>query len=488
MRRNLGESLASIGQFNAPIEQATTPALEALQDYSVGVELQRKGQTDKAVPFFKRATERDADFALAYLRLGVCYRDLRQLALGNQQLEHAWRLRQRVSERERLNIAATYHRYITGELNQRLEATLLWTQTWPQDAGAHHIHGNSLVITGQYEQAAETYRAALRLDADYALSRANLALSLIGLNRFEEARAVIAEGQARGADIAGFHNRLFLLAFLKGDAAEMARQTEWFVGRPDEYQMREWQARAAASAGRRRQAEEFFAQAATLAAARGLMAEQARLLACRANMNALFGMTNAAQQQTARVLTLLAEKNIAYQELMPSPIGQVDWQPPAWTFALCGAAAQAQTLADDLHHKLPQDTLHNKLWLPLIRATIEWQRGGGAERALQLLQPAREYEAALGFRLAWLRGQAYLQAGNAPLAAAEFERILAHRGWDVLSSLWPLAHLGLARATALSGDAAKSRQQYEAFFAFWSQADADLPVLREARQAYEKLK
>ena len=215
----------------------------------------------------------------------------------------------------------------------------------------------------------------------------------------------------------------------------MNRQAEWFAGRPDEYQLREWQARAAASAGRRRQAEENFAQAATLAAARGLFAEQARILARSANMNATFGMTSAAQQQTGRVLALLAEKNIGYQELLPSPIEQLDWQPPAWTLALCGEAAQAQTLADELHRRLPQDTLHNQLWLPLMRATIELPRRDGAERALQLLQPARQYEAALGFRLAWLRGQANLQAGNAPRAAAEFERILAHRGWDVLSPL-----------------------------------------------------
>jgi serine/threonine protein kinase/Flp pilus assembly protein TadD len=490
LREKLGESLASIQQFNAPIEQATTPSLGALNDYSVGVELQRKGQQEKAIPFFKRATESDAEFALAYLRLGVCYRDLRHLALGNQQLEQAWRLRQRVSERERLNIAATYHRYITGELDRRLEATLLWTQTWPQDAGAHHIHGNSLVITGQYEQAAETYRAALRLDADYALSRANLALSLIALNRFADARTIIAEGQARGADISGFHNRLFLLAFLQNNAAEMARQAEWYEGRPDEYLMREWQARAAASVGRRRQAEELFTQAAAFAAARGLFAEQARILACAAYMNALFGMTSLAKQQMPRVLALQAEKHVAYQELSPSPIGQVDWQPPAWTLALCGETAQAQTLADDLHRKMPQDTLHNTLWLPLIRATIELQRGdhAGTERAIQLLQSARQYETALGFRVAWLRGQSYLQAGNAALATAEFERILAHRGWDVLSPFWSLAHLSLARAAALQGDVKKSQQQYEAFFTLWQEADADLPVLLQARQEFDKLK
>jgi serine/threonine protein kinase/tetratricopeptide (TPR) repeat protein len=488
LREKLGESLASIGQFNAPIEQGTTSSLAALKDYSVAVELQRKGQQDKAIPFFKRATEHDPEFALAYLRMGVAFRELRNLALGNQHLERAWQLRHRASEHERLNIAATYHRYITGDLTQRLEATLLLAQTWPQDPAVHHTHGNSLVITGQYEQAVAAYRAALQIDPDHALSRTNLALSLIGLNRFQEARAVIVEGQARGADVTRVHNRLFLLAFLQDDAPEMTRQSEWFVGRPDEYQMREWQARAAACRGQRRQAEELFSQAATLAAARGLWAEQARILASAAAMNALFGWTSAAQQQASRVLALLTQHNIAYQELLPTPIQQLEWQPPAWTLALCGKPTQALALAEEIHQRLPQDTLHNRLWLPLIRATIELQHKEGAARALQMLQSAREYEAALGFRLAWMRGQAYLQAQNAPLAAAEFERILAHRGWDVLSSLWPLAHLGLARAAALQGDAAQSRQHYEAFFALWRAADADLPVLNAARQEYEKLK
>jgi serine/threonine protein kinase len=489
LRSKLGESLASIDQFNAPIEQATTASLEALQDFSVGVELQRRGQQDRAIPFFKRATERDSEFALAHLRLGVSLRDLRNLASGNKQLERAWQLRHRVSERERLSIAATWHRYITGELDRRLEATLLLTQTWPQDAGAHHIHGNSLVITGQYKQAAETYRTALQLDADYALSRANLALSLIGLNQFDEARAAIAEGQKRGAEISGFHNRLFLLAFLNGDAAEMNRQAEWYVGRPDEYQMWEWRARAAASGGRRGQADEFYAQAATLAAARGLFAEQSRILASQALVHAIFGLTNSAQQQARRALELLATKNVEPQELQPTPIMQLEWQPPAWTLALCGETAEAQALADEQRRRMPLDTLMSTLWLPLIRATIELRHGdpASAERAIQILQPARQYEAALGFRLAWVRGQAYLQAGNAPLAAAEFDRIMAHRGWDVLSSLWPLAHLGLARAAAMSGDAPKSRQHYEAFFALWPNADASLPVLVEARQQYEKL-
>jgi serine/threonine protein kinase/predicted Zn-dependent protease len=490
MREHLGESLASIRKFDAPIEQATTASLEAFKDYTIGVELRRKGQYAQSVPALKRAIERDSEFALAYEQLGTSYRDLRNLALGNEHLGRAYQLRNRVSERERLTISATFFRHITGELDKRIETTSLLTQTYPQDPFGHHLHGNSLMIAGEYEQAAEAYRAALRLDADYSLSRANLALALIGQNRFDEAQEVIEQGLARGLDSSGFRNRLYLLAFLKGDVEAMQRQVEWFTGRPDEYQIREMQARSFAFAGRRREASEFFAQAATLAEARGLLAEKARILANEANLNAIFGMTHLAEKQVALVLALLENKGITSEELQPSLIQLLDSPPLPWTLALCGEVRRAQPLAEDLALKFPLNTMHNTVWLPLVRATLELKRGpaAGPDRAVQLLQPARQYEAALSFRPTWVRGRAYLQAKNGALAAAEFQKIIDHRGWDVLSPLWPLAHLGLARAAALQGDVAKGRKAYENFFLLWKEADVELPVLIEAKGEYEGLK
>jgi eukaryotic-like serine/threonine-protein kinase len=490
MREKLGESLVSILKFDAPIEQATTASLEAFKDYTVGVELWRKGQFAQSVQALNRAIERDSQFALAYSRLGVSYRELRNLALGNQYLERAYQLRNRVSERERLAISATYFRYITGELEKRIETTSLLTQAYPQDPSGRHTHGNSLMIAGEYEQAAEAYRVALSLDADQSLSRANLALALIGLNRFDEAREVIEQGQARGPDSIRFHNRLYLIAFFKGDAQAMQRHVAWCAGKPDEYQMREIQARSFAFAGRRREAGENFAQAAAMAEARGLLAEKARILANEANLNAIFGLTRLAVKQIGLVLALLEKEDIALEELAPTIIQQLDSQPLAWTLALCGEAAKAQSLSDDLAQKFPLDTMNNSVWLPLIRATLELNRGSaaGPDKAIQLLQPARQYEAATFFRPVWMRGQAQLQAKNGALAAAEFQKIIDHRGWDVLSPHWPLAHLGLARAAALQGDVAKSRHAYEDFFRLWKEADAELPLLIEAKKEYERLK
>jgi serine/threonine protein kinase/tetratricopeptide (TPR) repeat protein len=494
MREKLGESLASIRKFDVPIETATTASLEAFKDFIAGVELRRKAQYAQSVTQFKRAVELDPYFALAHVQLGTSYRDLRNLALGNEHVKRAYELRDRVTERERFEISATYFRHITGELDKRIEMTSLLTQTYPRDPDGFHLHGNSLMIAGEFEQAAEAYRTVLRLDPDYSLSRANLALALIGLNRFDEAYQIIQEGIQRGLDSNGFHNRLFIIGFLQQDGQLMQHQVDWFSGRPDEYEIRELQARALAFAGRRREASANLGQAAALAEARGLPAEKARILANDFNLSATFGLNQVAGRQAKVVLALLAKESISAEELQPSLIGQLDSQPLAWTLALSGDTRRAQSLADDYTKNFPLDTIHNSVWLPIIHATVELnltrqpKTAAGTTRAVELLPPSKQYEPALSFRPTWVRGLVYLQSQNGALAAAEFQRIIDHRGWDVLSPLWPVAHLGLARAAVIEGDLPRARKAYEDFFQLWKDADADLPILIEAKREYEKLK
>jgi serine/threonine protein kinase/tetratricopeptide (TPR) repeat protein len=486
MREQLGESLASISKFDAPIEQATTSSLDALKDFALGVEFRRKGLYAQSIPPFQRAVEQDQEFALAYLLLGNSYRDMRDSAQGNEYLKRAYELRERVSERERLEITAVYFRYITGELDKRIETTRLLTEAYPQSPDSFHIHGNSLMIGGQFEQAAAAYRSALNLDPDYSLSRTNLALALMGLNRFDEAQEVIKQGLARGLDASGFHNRLYLIASLKSDYAEAQRHVDWFPGKPDEYQMREIQARTLAFGGQRRQAGEAFEQAAAMAQQRNLPAERIRILLNEANMNALFGETRMAQNQIATVLKLLETEKVLPEELQPSLIQQLDSPGVVWTLALLHDSAKAETMANNILKRLPSDTLQQTVWGPVNRATLELNRGtaAGRESAIQLLQPARQYEAATFFKPEWVRAQAYLEAKDGARAAAEFQKIIDHRGWDILSPLWPLAHLGLARSLALQGDTVKSRQAYEEFFSLWKNADSDTPLSLDAKREY----
>lgn len=490
LREQLGESLASIQKFDAPIEQATTSSLDALRDYALGIELRRKGEYSQSITAFERAIERDGEFALACVQLGTSYRDMRNISLGNSYLERAYRLRNRVSERERLQIAATYFRHITGELDKRIETSALLTRTYPQDPNSHHLHGNSLMVSGEFRQAEEAYAEALRLDPDFALSRANLALARICQNRFDEAERVVNDGLARHLDSSGFHNRLYLIAFIKGDTAAAKAQVDWYAGRPDEYQIREIQARSLAFAGRLREANQALTQAAALADARKLPAERIRILADQAYLNALFGLTALAGKQAMAAIELIEREGVSQQQLMPSIIQQLDSPPLALTLALCGRTAQATALADRLSHDQPKDTIINAVWLPMIRATMEIQ-AGGAERsamAVEMLQSARGLEASAFFRPQWIRAQALLQSGKPDLAAAEFQSIIDHRGQDAVSPLWPLAHLGLARSRALRGDEASARRAYLTFLDLWKDADPGLPILIDAKRELSKLK
>jgi tetratricopeptide (TPR) repeat protein len=252
--------------------------------------------------------------------------------------------------------------------------------------------------------------------------------------------------------------------------------------------MREIQARAFAFAGQRRQAGEAFEQAAAMAQQRGLPAERIRILVNEANMNALFGETKEAQNQIASVLKLLETENVAPEELQPSLIQQLDSPGVVWTLALCHDSTKAESMANTILRKLPTDTLQQTVWLPVSQATLELNRGtaAGRESAIQLLQAARQYEAATFFKPEWVRAQAYLEAKDGARAAVEFQKIIEHRGWDIMSPLWPLAHLGLARSLALQGDGVKSRQAYEEFFSLWKAADSDTPLLLAAKREYLK--
>jgi predicted Zn-dependent protease len=155
--------------------------------------------------------------------------------------------------------------------------------------------------------------------------------------------------------------------------------------------------------------------------------------------------------------------------------------------ALCGDAAQAQAQNDEAAKRYQKDTLGNEAYLPLVRAAIELQRGNRTQ-AIQMLQAVSRYESVSFYYQNYLRGQACLGERKGAESASEFQKILDHRGWNPLSALYPLAHLGLARAAVLTGDSEKARKAYQDFLALWKDADADLPVLIEAKKEYEKVK
>jgi len=473
LREKLGESLSSIQRFDKPLEEATTSKLEAFQAHALGTELAISGRLMESIPVYKRAVEMDPDFATAYSMLSIMHIATGRPSLAAKYAEKAYALKDRVGEFEKLRITSFYHGLVTGDLNKRIEVLRLQKQIYPRVPSGPNDLGLAYNQIGQFDQAIVEAREALRLNPNFAAPYRGLGLALLRLNRFAEAKDALTQALQQKLEMTDFHSFLYQIAFAGGDMAGMQQQIEWASGKPDEYVAFDWQTGAAAFAGQWRRAQEFARRAIDLASRGETKEVAARYEAEQALRAAVFGQFALAKAAAANSLAL--ERN------------QVTLTRVALALALSGEASQAQPLVDELVKRYPQDTLINGIWLPAIRAVLELQRGK-AEQAIEQLQPSLRYEAVAEFWPQYVRSQAYLKLGQAAEAAVEFQKILDHRGWEMLSPLYPLAHLGLARAAALTGDTAKSRKEYQDFLALWKDADPDLPILIEAKKEHEKVK
>ena len=474
LREKVGESLSSVKKFDAPIEEATTSSLDALKALNLGDAERAKGRTVESIPFFKRALELDPNFALAYARLGTVYGNLGEREVSAEYRKKAFERRDRVSERERFYISAHYYNSVTGEIDKARETYELWKQTYPRDSVPH----NNLAVfyngIGQHEKALAEAQEALRLDPNGPLHYGNVAGSYLNLNRLAEAKAILERQLTQLGDSPDLHFTLYDIAFLQGDAAAMQKHVAAVRGKSEEDRMLRVQAQAAAYSGRRREARELYLQSAELSQRNGFKEYAAFTVALGAFVEAEFGNHNQARERATAALAItrgVGVEGVAAQAL-----------------ALSSDVRQAQALADDLAKRFPTDTLFNAVSLPIIRSTVELQRGNAA-RAIELLQAAAPYEFGFGgLGAIYIRGQAYLRAGKGTEAAIEFQKILDHKGINPTFLLHALSHLGLARAYALAGNAAKSRKAFQDFLALWKDADPDIPLLQQAKAEYAKLK
>ena len=474
LREKLGESLGSIQKFDVPIEQVTTSSLEALRYYSKGREQHSSGKYAEAIPFYRRAVELDPYFAIAYARLAVVYTNEGQSELSRQASQKAYELRDRVSEREKLYVEWSYYGNVTGQWDKTNETLDLWKKTYPRDWVPFNAMALRYTLVGPFEKATGEAGEAIKLNPNSALPYVNLAVAFMGLNRFDEANKVLQQALSQKLETTNMRARLYDVAFVRGDAAAMKAQIDWAAGMTDEYVAQNWQARAAEFSGQLTRANQFSDRAIELAQRKSELKEAAaQTILQEAERNATFGNCGSVSQSTAKALDLSRDRlSLIFA---------------ANAFAACGQAGSAQALIDELSKRLPDDTLLSTVSLPLVRAQLELSRGNGAQ-AIQLLEPARGYEVYGDFWPQYVRGQAYLKQGSGAQAATEFQTIIDHRGWYPLSPLYPLAHVGLARAAALNRDAAKARKAYQDFFALWKDADATIPLLVAAHQEYDKLK
>jgi len=477
IREKLGESLSSIEKFNVPGESITTSSLEALKIFVLGREQIVNGKQLEAIPFYKKAIEIDPKFALAYTELAVVYRNTDQWKSASEMSAKAYELRDTVSETEKLRITYYFHNFVQGEMDKATETLELWRSTYPSFVVSYVSLSDSLERLGQSEKAIAFARQGLKLDPNYATIYMNLVESLVSLGRYEEAKETCRLAFEKKLDGDYFHLFPYMVAFIENDAAVMADNLSWFSGRDDEYLALDLRSGSAGFNGQWRTAQDFSRRAIDLAC-RNNAKEVAAKFAAEQALRIVFwssgtGLPESDDSQLKPILKAQTNKAINLEK------GQQVVTYTALALAAAGHAGEASVLADELAAERPKDTLLNQLWLPTVQAALLLQSGKPKE-AIEELEITERLEKAAEFYPQYLRGLAYLKLNKARDAAREFDKIINNRGEAPLSSIYPLAHLGKARAT-------KDKAEYEKFFELWKDADKDMPALIAARAEFESL-
>ena len=481
LRAKLGESLSTVEKFDIPLDQATTPSLEALKALSLGrTTLQEQGSA-AAIPFFNHAIELDPNFAAAYAALGISYSNLREPGRASENLRKAYELRDKVSERERFRISATYYLLVTGELEKAIQTYELWAKTYPRSSEPFGNLGVDYTYLGQYEKGVEASLEDLRLNPGSAAAYTNLVGLYAALQRVDDAKATYEQAVAHKVANPFLHGNRYGVAFLESDTSEMQQQIADASAKPGEDVLFSFASDTNAFYGRIAKARDLSKRAVNSALRNDSPETAAAWQMDAALRDAEFDNVGPSRQETASALATAATRDVSILA--------------ALALARIGDTDQAKLMADDLASRFPLNTVINRYWLPTIYASIEIHRGNPTG-AVELLQTTAEYE--LGSPLpqfevggslypAYVRGQAYLLLHQGKEAAAEFQKYLDHRGVAVNCPLAALARLQLARADMLARDTESADERYQDFFVLWKDADPDIPILKQAKAEYAKL-
>jgi len=472
LRRRLGESLSSLEKYDAPLDFATTSSLEALQSYRAGLLQLRYGKLHEALAFLERAVDLDPQFCSAYRALGVVSNGLGDHEGARKYQARAFELKdRRLTQEENFLTTAIYHLNRTGNLDKAIAELVLYTQAYPRSTIAHNVLGVAYEQMGRTEEALREYQRAVEIARVPAQTdSSNATRALLKLGRFGEAKKILDQWpQQRGSLDSSQREQRYLIALFENDAATIERLL------------------------RDAQVDIFW------------LRFQQQLAFLRGDSGKLLSLneTLVSQQRRAERLENAADEMASYAQLQSylgnyalarklcREAGEIGKDSDltlvrcAKALAEAGDVAQAEALAAKLDRLRPEDTVNQRLDLPLIRSTIERQRGN-PRKAVDLLVPAAQYEQGES-QVLYHRGQAYLAAKEHFQAVAEFEKLLEHRGWPTWGMFAPLAQLGLARAYSMQGEHEKSRKAYEDFFTTWKDADLNIPVLRQAKAEYTKL-
>ena len=486
-RTRVGESLATVEKQSRPLAEATTPSLEALKAYSTALKVNLSAGSAAAIPFYRRAVEIDSQFAMAYANLGLAYSDLGESVLSAESTTKAWQLRDRVSDREKFFIDFIYEREVTGNLEKAYQTLETWYETYPrgeQPSPHDLLAGLSTQGTGRFERAIEISREEIAADPAVVFGYHNLASSLFFLDRFSEAEKTLEQAAGRKVEEPYLLVFRYTLAALKEDKEQMDRVVVLAKGKHGaEHWVAHAEALALARSGRLQDARRSSSRAVNLALQEGLREKAASYRAAQAVWEAVCGNPAEAKRNALAALELSRGRDVQYAAGL--------------ALALSGESSRSESLASDLEKRFPEDTFVKFTYEPVLRALSALQRGkpANSEEELQISLP---YELAAnglnfnhfylgGLHSAYVRGVALMATHRYAEAAAEFQKVLDHRGLVGLDPIGSLAHLQLGRAYVLSGDRIKAKSAYQGFLSLWRNADADIPILKSARAEYDRL-
>jgi serine/threonine protein kinase/tetratricopeptide (TPR) repeat protein len=486
-RTRVGESLATVERYSTPLAEATTPSLEALKVYSTGMKVNISAGSAAAIPFWRRAVEIDPKFAMAYANLGLSYSNIGESVLSAESASKAWQLRDRASDREKFFIDFSYDRDVTGNLEKAYQTLEMWLQTYPRGAAPPRpqvlLGGISTNGTGRFERAIEECQKNVTVNADDAFGYGALAHSYFFFGRFPEAESTLQRASERKLENPNILVMRYNIALLKGDKDQMDRALALAKGKREaEHRLAHAEALGLARSGRLEAARRSSSRAVDLALQEGDSERAASYRASRAVWEAICGNAAEGRRSATAALELSKGRDVQYAAGLAR--------------AFSGGASRSEAFAGDLEKRFPEDTFVKFTYAPVLRAVGALRRGK-PEDSVERLQITLRYELAVnglnfsfylsGLHSAYVRGEAFLTAHRYPEAAAEFQKILDHRGLVGADPIGALARLRLASALALSGDKTRAKAAFEAFFALWKHADADIPILKNAKAEYAKL-
>lgn len=479
LRSALGESISSVQKLDVPLREATTSSLDALKEYTLGGQAEQEQGQSAAIEHYKRAIAIDPLFARAYSSLSGKYFDAGESVLAAQTATKAYELRNRVTEFEQVQIESSYYSFTTGDLEKAISAYERWVQMRPRSASPHSSLAYIYSQIGQNDKALAEALEALRI-GPAGSQYTNAVSAYISLDRLKEAKATIADAISQNMYIPFNHNNAYLIGFLERDNAAMEQERNWSAGKPELDGIIGYAAACTSTYfGRMKESRGLLAHAVHSAIGDDLKEAAASYQADGALHEALYGTFD----EVTRQLRTVPVANSG-QDLQAAV---------AMAYAFAGQRAAAQSLADKMAKEYPENTLVQSNYLPVIRGQLALL-ANKPDQAIDLLKDARRYELgqpaqviALNVYPAYVRGQAYLALHDGSSATAEFQRIIDNPGMSLNEPIAALAHLGLARASSAQGDPAKAKSHYQDFLQLWKDADADLPVLKQARSEYAKL-